>query len=249
MKILGLIGKNIGYTRSPEIFKAFFESGSWQLDYKVFDLEDIHLVEELFKNPDLLGFNVTIPYKQDILNYVDEQSPDVVRLKNANTIVIYPTGKKKAFNTDIYGIKKSLQQFLSEDVQNIKALILGTGATARSFSYVLEQMNIPHLFASRKPEGKNQIGYDELSEEMIKKHRLIINTTPLGNMHSPASKPDIPYAFLTSHHFLFDVHYVPEETLFLKEGKKREAKTINGWLMLKYQAEKAWEIWKNELNL
>ncbi len=249
MKMLGLIGKNIAYTRSPEIFKEFFKKENLQMDYRVFDLEDIHQVEELFKNPELLGFNVTIPYKQAILDYVDEYSDEVIRLKNANTVVIYPSGRKKVFNTDVYGIKKSLQQFLPENYQNIKALILGTGATARNFSYVLKQMNIPHLFVSRKPEGKNQTGYDELARDLIKKHLLIINTTPLGNKNTPTSKPAIPYEHITPEHFLFDVHYLPEETLFLKEGKKRGARIINGWPMLKFQAEKAWKIWKKELKL
>ncbi len=245
MKTLGLIGKNISYSRSPGIFRQFFEREQIKdITYRLFDLENIREVQNLFRMPGLLGFNVTIPYKKSIISYLDETDDVSAKAGSVNTVVITPGGIKKGYNTDIYGIEKSLGNL--ENLKAKRALILGTGGTASAFAFVFDRWQIPYLFVSRNPRGTNQIHYDELTAGIISQSGIIVNTTPLGNVFHKNSKPPLPYEYISRNHLLFDVHYEPGETLFLKEGKRRGARVINGLPMLRYQAEKAWEIWKKE---
>lgn len=237
----GLIGRNIAYSFSRGYFQTKFEKLCLEdYSYVNFDLEDISQFPDLIKkNPNLVGLNVTIPYKEQIIPYLTKLDDVASAIGAVNTIKFSPEGLI-GFNTDAYGFEQALLPQLQEHQQH--ALILGTGGASKAVAYVLQQRNISVRFVSRKPEG-DQLTYEELDQEVLKKHTLIINCTPLGTWPNVEAKPQIPYSFLTEQHFLFDLIYNPEKTAFLLEGEKRGTAISNGLKMLEMQAEKAWEIW------
>src|SRR5690606_8464684 len=205
-------------------------------NYSIFDLNEISDVKKLFEIPELKGLNVTIPYKEKIIPFLDELSVEAKTVGAVNCIGIV-NGIKTGYNTDVFGFENSIKNFL--DNFDLKALILGDGGAAKAVKYVLKQLNISFKTVSRKGE----FNYSDLNESEIKNHRLIINCTPLGIFPNVNLKPEIPYRFLTSDHYLFDLVYKPEKTEFLKSGEFRGAKIKNGYEMLQLQAEKSWEIW------
>ncbi len=243
INLFGLIGKNIAYSFSQSYFNLKFKNEKLHKNsYVNFDIQDILTFKEIIKkNKNLKGLNVTIPYKEVIIPFLDELSEDASKIGAVNTIKISSSGLK-GFNTDHYGFKKSLLPYL--DSTHKKALILGTGGASKAIAYVLKELRIPYTFVSRNA-SKNTLLYENLDAVILKEHTLLINCTPLGTHPNIDKKPAIPYEFITSKHLLYDLIYNPEETLFLKLGKKRGAKTCNGLEMLKLQAEKAWEIWNN----
>lgn len=237
MKRFGLIGRNITYSFSENYFEQKFKTEKIEdCNYSIFDLNEISDVKKLFEIPELKGLNVTIPYKEKIIPFLDELSPEAKTVGAVNCIEIR-NGIKKGHNTDVYGFENSLRNFL--DDFDLNALILGDGGAAKAVKYVLNQLNISFKTVSRKGKFK----YSDLDEIEINNHRLIINCTPLGTFPNVDSKPEIPYRFLTSGHYLFDLVYNPEKTEFLKSGEIRGAKIKNGYEMLQLQAEKSWEIW------
>jgi len=237
MKRFGLIGKNISYSFSENYFDQKFETEKIEnCNYSVFDLNEISDVKKLFEIPELKGLNVTIPYKEKIIPFLDELSVEAKTVGAVNCIGIV-NGIKTGYNTDVFGFENSIKNFL--DNFDLKALILGDGGAAKAVKYVLKQLNISFKTVSRKGE----FNYSDLNESEIKNHRLIINCTPLGTFPNVNLKPEIPYRFLTSDHYLFDLVYNPEKTEFLKSGEFRGAKIKNGYEMLQLQAEKSWEIW------
>ncbi len=240
--LYGLVGKNIGYSKSPELFKNFFKIQNLNAEYLLFDLESINQLEKILQNPNLKGFNVTIPYKNEILQYLDVISPEALKLQAVNTVKI-SGGKLIGYNTDIYGFELALKKHLKPAHKH--ALILGNGATAKTVRHVLDTLDITHKTVSRKKSTRT-ITYKELTPETIRRHLLIINTTPLGNLNFVNQKPPIPYEAITPQHYLFDLNYNPPVSLFLWEGKKRNAQTQNGLKMLELQARKAWEIWQKK---
>lgn len=237
MKRFGLIGKDISYSFSENYFKQKFKTEKIEnCNYSIFDLDEISEVKKLFEIPELKGLNVTIPYKEKIIPFLDELSIEAKTVGAVNCIGI-DNGIKTGYNTDVCGFENSLRNFL--DNFDLNALILGDGGAAKAVKYVLNQLNISFKIVSRKGE----FNYSDLNESEIKNHRLIINCTPLGTFPNVDSKPEIPYQFLTSDHYLFDLVYNPEKTEFLKSGEIRETKIKNGYEMLQLQAEKSWEIW------
>lgn len=243
MKQYGLIGKTLSHSFSKKYFEEKFKRENINAVYENFELNDISQVEELFStHPNLCGLNVTIPYKEQIIPYLDEVDEQARKIGAVNTIYIdKKTGKKKGYNTDYYGFKQSLKPFLEN--QHQRALILGTGGASKAVEYVLNELGIITAFVSRTPQAENQLSYDELNENILASFLLIVNTTPLGTFPNVDEKPAINYDAITTNHLLYDLVYNPAETAFLKEGKKRGALTINGEQMLQLQAEKAWEIW------
>jgi shikimate dehydrogenase len=242
----GLIGYPLSHSFSKRFFTKKFEKENIEgCHYELFPLDTIETFLELIKShPNLVGLNVTIPYKKAILDYLDEIDEEAEKVGAVNTISI-KNGKLKGYNTDVYGFEISLLNLLKEkkeELPNISALILGTGGAAQAVAYVLKKLSINFQYVSRR-KRKNILSYSELDEFLIKKHDLIINTTPLGMSPNQESCPDIPYPFLTSRHFLYDLVYNPEKTLFLRKGASKNARTSNGLEMLILQAEKAWEIW------
>ncbi len=243
-KLFGLLGKNISYSFSSGYFKEKF--GDLQLEnhqYVNFDIQSIEGFQNLInkhKNK-LSGMNVTIPYKQEVINCLDEIDNQALEIGAVNTIKFIDDGKLKGFNTDVHGFQKSLEPLLEE--QHTKALILGTGGASKAVAYALEKLNIAFVFVSRNPNKSNEMSYYDITEAIIKEHTILINCTPLGTFPETKMCPDIPYQFLSEKHFLYDLIYNPSVTTFLNKGKEKGAKIKNGLEMLQLQAEKSWQIW------
>lgn len=243
MHKLGLLGKNISYSFSKAYFKKKFEAE--QIDdvsYENFDIDDIEAFPALIKNTKgIKGMNVTIPYKEAVIPFLDKLNIKAQEIGAVNTIKITKNNKLVGYNTDCYGFKKSLKPFLKPHHKN--ALILGTGGASKAVAYSLKSLDINFLYVSRQAKKGVDLTYGSLTNEIIKQHQLIINCTPLGTFPNIDNCPDIPYEAITKDHILYDLIYNPEETKFLKLGKHQQATTINGLNMLKFQAEKAWRIW------
>lgn len=237
----GLLGKNISYSFSRGYFSTkFAELGLTHCSYENFDLEDISNFTKIIQTTEnLSGMNVTIPYKEAIIPYLDEIESSAMEIGAVNTIKISPSGLK-GYNTDAYGFKKSIEPYLKN--HHKKALILGTGGASKAIAYVLGQMNIEYTFVSRTGKNKGYT-YEALDQNIITEHTLIINCSPLGTFPDITEKPNIPYRYITQKHLLFDLIYNPEKTAFLALGEAQGATTLNGLKMLELQAEKAWEIW------
>lgn len=252
--LLGLIGYPLSHSFSKSFFSRLFQQQgtSHVFDYQNFELENIALFPDLIdSNPNLMGLNVTIPFKQSILPYLDDVTREAQLIGAVNTVWINRTRDKKVVlhgdNTDWLGFQKSLGSLIGE--QKPDAIILGTGGSSLAVQYALQNMGINYRLISRKnlDMRANVMRYDQLNEETIKKNRLIINTTPLGMFPEINNAPDLPYEFLTADHFLFDLIYNPEETHFLSKGIAVGAKTKNGLEMLENQALASWELWRKHL--
>jgi shikimate dehydrogenase len=241
--LYGLVGKNISYSFSKRYFNEKFKSlGLDSYQYVNFDIPNLIDFPGLLKeHPNLRGLNITIPYKEAIISYLDELSEEARQIKAVNTIAFTKKGTK-GFNTDCYGFKKSITPLLQP--HHNQALVLGAGGASRAIVYVLEELKISYQIVSRSIPGT--LRFEEIRPEMMPEYPIIINTTPLGTTPNIHEKPPLPYSHLTPAHLLYDLVYNPPETTFLKEGKKMGATLCNGLEMLHFQAEKAWEIWNSE---
>jgi shikimate dehydrogenase len=210
--------------------------------YELYPLEQIGQIEELLNsNPNLAGLNVTIPYKEQVIAYLDSMSPVVDEIGACNCIHIQE-GRLMGHNTDVIGFSRSLLPKL--EPHHKQALILGTGGSSKAVAYTLKELNIPFLQVSRNP-SEGMIGYEEMDQSMLEAHTLLINTTPVGMYPDIEKAPAIPYQFIGAGHYLFDLVYNPERTRFLQEGVLRGATVENGSDMLVIQAEASWEIWNS----
>lgn len=237
---LGLIGRNIGYSFSRGYFNQKFEHlGLNHFSYENFDIESIDQVNSILGKDNLLGCNVTIPYKEEIIPYLDTLDSEAQIIGAVNTIAI-KNGRIKGYNTDVLGFEASLKTKLQKHQSS--ALILGTGGASKAVAYVLKKLGISYTYVSRFAK-QGQLAYKDLDIQIIQNNPLIINCTPVGTHPNVLEKPPIPYQGISENHFLFDLIYNPECTAFLKEGIQRGASTLNGLLMLELQAEKAWDIW------
>jgi len=242
MTEFGLIGRNISYSFSKQYFTQKFENQNLDCSYNNFDLKEIiEFLNILSTHPKLKGLNVTIPYKEEIIPFLDKLSKNAKKIGAVNTIKIKKNGKIKGYNTDFYGFKKSLEPLLKP--HHKKALILGTGGASKAVAFALKKLEISYSFVSRKHSNRAHFIYSNLSKQIVNSHQIIINCTPLGTYPDVDVCPDFPYEHLSNKHLLFDLIYNPAETLFLKKGKQQGVQIINGLQMLELQAEKAWEIW------
>lgn len=243
----GLIGKNIDYSFSRQYFKQRFSSkGDTNSTYENFELSDIsQFTQILASNPDLKGLNVTIPYKESIIPYLDEITKKALKIGAVNTIKLSKKGKLKGYNTDWYGFYKSLKPLLKNKPE--RALILGTGGASKAVYYALKELKIEPQFVSRNPE-EGVLSYEQLTADIFKTHLLVINTTPLGTFPDTEHKPEMDYLLFTDKHLAYDLIYNPELSAFLKAAQNQGAQIKNGLEMLELQAEKAWKIW-NKLAL
>lgn len=241
MRRFGLIGKTLKHSFSKNYFtQKFRENHITDCSYEIFELQSVDDFPLLLKGcPDLEGLNVTIPYKEQIISYMDEKNDVVKEIKACNCIKIVD-GKLHGFNTDVIGFKNSLQPKLKPNHK--RALILGSGGAAKAVKYVLENLGIEYQIVSRRKEF-NHLGYEDVDGEILKQYTLIINTTPLGMYPNVNDDPPIPYEYLSSQHFLFDLIYNPEKTRFLQRGEQQGAQIANGHEMLVIQAEESWKIW------
>jgi len=242
MSKFGLIGKNIDYSFSKSHFTKKFENEALSHSYENFDLSTIEEFSKVLNSTqDLKGLNVTIPYKEAVIPYLNKLDKTAKKIGAVNTIKVTEKGKLIGYNTDYYGFKKSIEPFLKP--HHKKALILGTGGASKAIAYALKELGKSYSFVSRTASKSSYYTYEMLSEEIISSHQIIINCTPLGTFPNTNICPNIPYDALTEKHLLYDLIYNPEETKFLSIGKLKGATFCNGHNMLELQAEKAWEIW------
>lgn len=242
MRRFGLIGKNISYSFSPGYFKSKFESlGLRDCSYEIFDLSDITQFTKVAIQSDLCGLNVTIPYKTAIIDYLDRLDPDAQEIGAVNTLKFTQDGIV-GYNTDVIGFTGSLSPLLQPG--DTAALILGTGGASMAIAYGLTQLGIQFKFVSRSPK-KDNLSYAELDSSLLNAYQLIINCTPLGTFPRLEEAPPIPYPALNKRHLLYDLIYNPEQTRFLKEGRKQGCRVKNGLEMLHLQAEASWNIWNS----
>ncbi len=247
MKTFGLIGYRLGYSFSKIFFTEKFERENLtEYEYVNFELDTIEKFPAIFeKKPNIAGLNCTIPYKQQIMKYLDEINPEAAEVGAVNTVkVIRKNGPMKliGYNSDVYGFENSLKPMLSE--KHKKALILGTGGASKAIKYILNKLRIEYLSASIEEQlFEKEIRYPDINKQLISEYLIIINATPLGTFPNVDNCADIPYQFITPDHVLFDLVYNPEETLFMKKGKAQGATVKNGLEMLHLQALRSWEIW------
>ncbi|MEE9439607.1 MAG: shikimate dehydrogenase [Saprospiraceae bacterium] len=235
---LGLIGFPLSHSFSPGYFSEKFKTHNLpNHEYKAYPIEDISQLLDIL-DQGVTGLNITIPYKEQILPYLDIISNDAYEIGAVNTLKI-ENGKLAGYNTDVIGFEKSLLKLLG-NAKIESALILGTGGAAKAVQFVLKKLSINYQIVSRKASYLN---YKDLQKQDIIKSQLIINTTPLGMYPHVDKCPDIPYEYLSSKHFLYDLVYNPEKTLFLNNGDEKGSKTKNGYDMLIIQAEESWKIW------
>jgi shikimate dehydrogenase len=246
MRRFGLIGYPLGHSFSKKFFTRKFEEESIQdCLYELFPIPAIDELPALLKQyPDLNGFNVTIPYKEQVIPYLNEAS-DVVKKIGACNCVKITGGKLKGFNTDVVGFEQSLLKSFPGLTGG--ALILGTGGAAKAVEFVVGRLGLKYKYVSREG-GAHKLSYQQLDAAVMSEHRLIINTTPLGMSPAINQCPPIPYEYLTPDHCLFDLVYNPEMTLFMKKGMEQGARVQNGLEMLVIQAEESWKIWNAESN-
>ncbi len=240
MKKYGLIGKDIGYSKSKTFFQDKFVQENFDGTYDNFELNEIDELPTVLAKNNLDGFNVTIPFKESIIPYLDELSDEAAKIKAVNTVKIVDQ-KKIGYNTDAFGFMKALFPILESN--HSRALILGTGGASKAVAYALEAMGIEYKFVSRSPK-EGQLNYEDLNENNITDHKLIINATPLGTYPDIKQSPKIPYDALSKTHLLYDLVYNPTLTEFLAKGKIRGAKIANGQAMLFHQANRSWTIWQ-----
>ena len=246
MKCFGLIGHPLGHSYSKVYFTEKFEREGVDACYELFDLSSIdELPRLLTTHPDLRGFNVTVPYKETILPFMDGLDEVAKEVGAVNTVKVMDDGRLKGFNTDVIGVVATdvASRWGAEDYGG-SALILGTGGASKAVQYVLKKRGIPFHLVSRNPE-KGHFTYESLIPEVINEHLLIINATPVGMAPHIEEAPMIPYEAITPQHILFDLIYNPEETRFLRMGRECGAVTMNGLTMLHAQADAAWDVWNS----
>lgn len=264
MKLFGLIGYPLGHSFSVSYFEKKFRKEGIEASYRNFPLERIEDFESLLAGePGLAGLNVTVPYKQAVIPYLDKLSDVAGEIRAVNTISFRRAAGSLELagdNTDVIGFRRSLEEHLKPGHRS--ALVLGTGGSSRAIRYVLGQLGILFIMVSRSAgvrtgeesdgeerdgvkSGIRRITYGELDCKLVGETPLIINTTPLGMFPEVDTYPDIPYGALTPDHLLFDLVYNPARTAFLKRGEEMGATVVNGYDMLEYQAEASWKIWNS----
>jgi shikimate dehydrogenase len=239
----GLIGKNISYSFSKSFFTEKFRIEHRKDTYENFDIQDISLFPEIIKSTKgLKGLNVTVPYKESIIPFLDGLDKESEKIGAVNTIKIKKDGRLIGYNSDHFGFAKAIEDFFPFPEKT--ALVLGSGGASKAICYVLDTMSFQYKVVSRH-KTKNALSYEQLTEKVMEDHLLIINCTPVGTYPEIEAYPHIPYQYLTPDHMLFDLIYNPDQTEFLKLGFASGARISNGLKMLEQQALKSWSIWKS----
>ena len=249
MKLYGLTGWPLGHSFSATYFNTRFSRDKTEAEYKLYPIEDISKILDIVDiETNLVGFNVTAPYKQKVIPFLSSITDEAKRVNAVNTVKIERLSHKDkhpfllyGHNTDIAGFRESVRPLLRADIN--RALILGTGGAANAVADALRQLNIWFTFVSRSASGHNIINYNELTEDLINSHLLIINATPVGTWPHCESSPAIPYHFLTSRHICHDLVYNPSDTMFMQYARAAGATVKNGYDMLIHQAELAYTVW------
>ena len=238
----GLIGKDISYSFSKKFFtQKFINEGLNNCSYENYDISSISKLLEVINDTKIKGLNVTIPYKESVIELLNHIDPIAKKIGAVNTIKIDKQNKLLGYNTDYIGFKQSLESNISNQK---RALILGTGGASKAIVYALKTLNIKTLLVSRK-NREECITYEDVSNQIIKDHTIIINCTPLGTYPNIEECPKIPYEYITNRHLCYDLIYNPIKTKFLMLSEKKGASIINGNKMLKNQAMESWKIWNS----
>ncbi len=248
MKRYGLLGYPLTHSFSKRFFTEKFETEGIASTFENFEIDNISKFPEVVKNnPEVIGFNVTIPYKEQVIPFLDELNDSAREIGAVNTIKVKRTENKvylKGFNTDTYGFENSLAPLLKD--YHKKALILGTGGASKALKYVLNKLGIEFISASIEDLKEKEIRYEDIDKTMMQERLLIINATPLGTYPKVDTFAAIPYEFITHKHLLFDLVYNPEVTQFMAKGLAQGAIVKNGYDMLLGQARRSYEIWNSE---
>lgn len=246
MRKFGLIGYPLTHSFSRKYFSEKFQRENIRdCLYENFPIPSIHDLQKVFQeNEDLNGLNVTIPYKEQVIPFLDHQHETVTQIGACNCISIRQ-GKLHGFNTDAPAFEQCLKKKLQP--HHRRALILGTGGASKAVAYVLKKSGIDYVFVSRNPRpgSPEQMTYGDINASLVRSHQLIVNTTPVGMFPAEQEYPPLPYAALTPDHYLFDLIYNPAKTVFLQKGEERGAAIENGSEMLVLQAEESWKIWNS----
>ena len=259
MRTYGLLGKSLTHSFSKDYFEKKFakqlpkdlsqkidsskglsEGASQGESYINIELDSIDNIRDLSDFSGLTGLNVTIPYKQEIIQHLDELTPTAKAIGAVNCVEIIE-GRWVGHNTDYIGFKRTLLPLIENRVET--ALILGTGGASLAVAYVLKELGIRYFFVSRNPQNNQTCSYEQVTPLLLEKCKLIVNTTPVGQFPHNEEKPDLDYSCLTDQHVLYDLIYNPETTAFLQEGISRGARYCNGLSMLEIQAEESYKIW------
>lgn len=242
-RLFGIIGKPLEHSISKVYFKKKFRTEHISADYMNFEIESAEELKDIVEaNPNLCGLNVTIPYKQDVIPMMDRLDDSAARVGAVNVIKVVRNSDNTelvGFNTDAIGFMESIAPLIGD---RKKALILGTGGASKAIQYALQQLGIESKFVSRNSTF-DILGYYELSPSVMEEYQIIVNCTPVGMWPNSDKCPDIPYAYITSDHLLYDVIYKPEETLFMQKGAQQGAIVKNGYEMWQRQADATWRIW------
>lgn len=241
----GLIGKSLKHSFSQGYFaKKFADLGLNDFSYKNYEIEAVSSLKEVITTNNLLGLNITIPYKEEVLTLLDSIDPQAKQIGAVNCIAIRER-KLIGYNTDVYGFSQSIKPFL--DNRHERALILGTGGASKAVAFALKQIGVEVFFVSSKSNATkaNTFAYSDLNAAIFNAFKLIVNCSPLGTFPATEERPDLPYHYLTPDHFVYDLVYNPVETKLLRLAKEKGCLVMNGYSMLQLQAEKSWEIWQS----
>lgn len=241
MTLYGLIGHPLTHSYSKKFFTKRFQHDNLDCRYENFEIDDISKIREIIaQNPDLAGLNVTSPYKESVIPYLDEIDPLAKQIGSVNAIKI-TNSKSTGYNTDIYGFDALLSEAIGEKKVE-RCLVLGTGGASKAVCHCLRQRGIDIDMVSRTP-GKGDMTYSDITPDTLKTHRLIVNATPVGMQPLEEEYPELPYPNLSRRNILIDLIYNPKETMFLEFGRTFDACVFNGHTMFVVQARKSWEIW------
>jgi|TARA_B110000908_G_scaffold144053_1_gene173405 shikimate dehydrogenase len=239
----GLLGQSLEHSFSKDFFSDLFVEKGVSATYDLIEIESQNLLPVFFRKlfPLYSGINVTIPYKQKVMPFLDEISEEALEIGAVNTIKRLKDGRSVGYNTDAFGFHQSIKPFLN--FNHHRALILGTGGAAKAVAYVLQKIGLDVFYISRAPKNKNQFAYSDINENMVNSCKLIVNCTPVGMFPEISKTIPFPFQFLSPEHLVIDLIYNPEETNFLKKSSQQGTLVLNGNSMLHQQALKSWDIW------
>lgn len=236
----GLVGRKLGHSFSQKFFEDFFKEKGIAALYSNFEIPDITQIEAVFQHENLRGLNVTVPYKELVIPFLDELSPEAMAIGAVN-VIAFRNGKKIGHNSDAFGFHQSIKPFLTN--LHERALILGTGGSSKAVAHVFRTIGLDVIFASRNPEGEFEFPYSTINEHMLRACKVVVNTTPLGMYPDVQSSVPFPFDKLTTDHLVIDLVYNPDKTKFLQQAEANGATILNGKSMLHEQALRSWDIW------
>ena len=239
-KHFGLIGKTLGHSFSAAFFKDYFEKNNIDAKYSNFELNEIEEILSIF-DQNLSGLNVTFPYKESVIHFLDRLDDSAAQIGAVN-VIAFENGEKVGYNSDAYGFAQSIKPFLT--FEHERALIFGTGGASKAVAHVFKQLGLEVFYISRQPDHQNRVyTYSEINEHMLKACKVMVNCTPIGTFPAVDEVLDLPFEFLTPAHLVIDLVYNPAETTLMKRAKTKGAAVMNGLSMLQHQALKSFEIW------